>query len=136
MQDAAPATHSALPPGSPPASLDAASLDALGQLDPSGDGAFLKKVMTTYLGSLDKQVAAARAASEQQLLDKVATAAHTLKASSASVGALVFSQLCGMVEGQIRRGDLEGLAPLLDQFFEEATRTRLAVVAHLGIFTS
>jgi hypothetical protein len=52
------------------------------------------------------------------------------------VGALVFSQLCGMVEGQIRRGDLEGLAPLLDQFFEEATRTRLAVVAHLGIFTS
>lgn len=130
MQDTAPHLT---PVSGATASLDAACLTALAQLDPSGDGAFLKKVLTTYLGSLDKQVATALAARDQQQLEKVATAAHTLKASSASVGALVFAQLCGSVEGQIRRGDLEGLASLLDQFFDEASRIRVAVAVHLGI---
>jgi HPt (histidine-containing phosphotransfer) domain-containing protein len=112
--------------------LDPASLAVLAQLDPMRDGSFLRKVMTTYLGSLDKQVSGAKAAREVQELAKLATAAHTLKASSASIGALVFAQLCGSVEGQIRQGSLEGLDLLLDQFFEEAARTRLAVAAHLG----
>lgn len=133
MHDAAPILS---PVSAAPASLDLACLAALAELDPGGDGAFLKKVMTTYLGSLDKQVAAAQVARDQHLLDKVATAAHTLKASSASVGALVFAQLCGSVEGQIRQGDLVGLASLLDQFFAEALRTRIAVAAHLGIPSS
>ena len=48
--------------------------------------------------------------------------AHTLKSSSASVGALKLSALCADIEGKLRDGATEGLEAQLDALSVEAGR--------------
>src|SRR4051812_22084177 len=74
--------------------LDMASLDQLRQLDPSGNSGFLARVLGTYIRSLERHEAEARQARGAAQWETFARAAHTLKSASASVGALVFSQIC------------------------------------------
>ena len=112
--------------------LDLASLDQLRQLDPTGDSGFLARVLGTYVRSLERHEAEARQARATGHWDSFARAAHTLKSASASVGALVFSQICADIEGRIRKQELDQLDPQLDQFFSEAARVREAVQAQLG----
>ncbi|MFZ5549863.1 MAG: Hpt domain-containing protein [Pseudomonadota bacterium] len=112
--------------------LDAASLDQLSQLDPTGGSGFVARVLGTYVRSLERHEAEARQASEARQWDHLARAAHTLKSASASVGALVFSGLCADVEGHIRQQAYDRLEPALDQFFREAARVREAVLAQLS----
>jgi histidine phosphotransfer protein HptB len=112
--------------------LDAACLDQLRALDPSGGSAFLVRVLSTYLRSLDRQAELAAAARAEGDLENVARAAHTLKSASASVGALVFSRCCQEVEQRIRRQELQGLEPHIERLFLEVDRVRQAVQAELG----
>jgi len=86
--------------GGRPALLDAASLDRLRELDPGGRNGLLQRVLRTYTQSLDRllvQWRAARAARDDNALRVIA---HTLKSSSASVGALELSALCAEVEAR------------------------------------
>jgi HPt (histidine-containing phosphotransfer) domain-containing protein len=53
--------------------------------------------------------------------------AHTLKSSSASVGALDLSRLCADIERRIRQDETEGLESLLDGMVTESDRV-LAVL--------
>lgn len=53
--------------------------------------------------------------------------AHTLKSSSASVGALSLSALCSAAEQAVREGDLDALPALLDSLESEAARVDVAV---------
>lgn len=121
---------------SPAPVLDENSLDQLRQLDPSGSGSFLVRVLGTYDRSLEKHVAEARQALDAGQWDTVARAAHTLKSASASVGALTFSQVCGEVEHCIRRQELAKIEPHVARFFSEAARVRAAVRSQLGLAAS
>lgn len=112
--------------------LDAASLDQLRQLDPTGGSGFLARVLGTYIRSLERHAGDARQAHTAGRWDELARAAHTLKSASASVGALAFSEICAELEGCIRRQELGLAGPLLDRFFSEAARVRDAVQAQLG----
>jgi HPt (histidine-containing phosphotransfer) domain-containing protein len=49
-------------------------------------------------------------------------AAHTLKSSSASVGALTLSSLCASIEARVRDGQLEGLEADLAALVAEVER--------------
>lgn len=111
--------------------LDAASLDQLRQLDPTGGSGFLARVLGTYIRSLERHVAEARQAQAGGQWDGLARAAHTLKSASASVGALAFSEICAEIEGCIRRQEIDRVGPLLERFFGEAARVRDAVQAQL-----
>jgi hypothetical protein len=53
---------------------------------------------------------------------------HTLKSSSASVGALTLAALCATAEQALREDRLEGLPDLLDDLEAEATRVDSAVL--------
>lgn len=112
--------------------LDENSLDQLRQLDPSGGSSFLVRVLGTYDRSLEKHVAEARQALDAGQWDTVARAAHTLKSASASVGALVFSQVCAEIEHRIRRQELAQIESQVELFFHEAARVRDAVQSQLG----
>ena len=57
------------------------------------------------------QFDAARAGPDLSALRYVA---HTLKSSSASIGALALAQTCAQIENMIRNADTRELAPLLD----------------------
>lgn len=112
--------------------LDAASLDQLRQLDPTGGSGFVTRVLGTYVRSLERHEAEARQACEARQWDQLSRAAHTLKSASASVGALVFSGLCAEVEGQVRQQSFDQIEPVLGRFFHEAARVREAVLAQLA----
>lgn len=107
--------------------LDRACLDRLRELDPSGQGGLLARVLATYTQSLGKlldQLDAARAGADAARLRHVA---HTLKSSSASVGALTLSGLCADVERRVRDGETAGLEGQLDALGREGKRVLSAL---------
>ena len=87
-----------------PADLDAAALASLCALDPTGASGLLERVLKAYQSSaarLMPQLDAAHRAGDHNAIRLVA---HTLKSSSASIGALRLSQLCVQLEAAIRQG--------------------------------
>lgn len=93
--------------------LDAAALARLTELDPTGASRLLERVLQAFQTSaarLRPQFDAARRADDRAAIRLVA---HTLKSSSASIGALDLSQLCAQVETAIRLdADADLAAPL------------------------
>jgi HPt (histidine-containing phosphotransfer) domain-containing protein len=107
--------------------LDAACMAELRALDPDGKAQLVKRVLATYQASLTKLVAQLQMARGEGAWDQVSRVAHTLKSSSASIGALVLSALCAEIERLLRAGDSNGAQPLIDQFQAEALRVDGAV---------
>ena len=107
--------------------LDAACLDELRALDPDGQARLVQRVLATYQTSLVRLVEQLRQARTEANWDQVSRVAHTLKSSSASIGALSFASLCADIEGLLREGDHAGAAPLLDRFNIESGRVEGAV---------
>ena len=107
--------------------LDAACMAELRALDPDGKAQLVKRVLATYQTSLAKLVEQLRVAQAEQAWDQVSRVAHTLKSSSASIGALALSALCADIERLLRAGDNAGAAALLDRFHAEVARVDIAV---------
>jgi HPt (histidine-containing phosphotransfer) domain-containing protein len=115
--------------------LDGPSLDRLRALDPSGASGLVQRVLGTFVASLDKllaQLQAARAAGDASAARHVA---HTLKSSSASVGALVLAAQCAELEPLLRDADagatMRALEPQLDAMSVEGLRIAAALRAAL-----
>jgi HPt (histidine-containing phosphotransfer) domain-containing protein len=87
----------------------------------------VKRVLATYQSSLAKLVAQLRAARGEGAWEQVGRVAHTLKSSSASIGALGLSSLCAEIERLIRGGDPAGAEPLIERFHAEVQRVDAAV---------
>jgi HPt (histidine-containing phosphotransfer) domain-containing protein len=118
------ATH---PPVDGEPVLDAQALANLAQLDPGGVNKLLPRVLTTYRSSTARllgQLVAARLSFDVGSLQLVV---HTLKSSSASIGALTLAALCATAEQALREGRLEGLTSLLDDLETESARVDTAV---------
>lgn len=112
--------------------LDPVALANLAQLDPTGANRLLQRVLTTYRSSMSRllaQLAQARSNGDPAAMRLVA---HTLKSSSASVGALVLSALCGDAERALREGRLDAVPALLDQMVAESAKVDVAVLQLLG----
>lgn len=107
--------------------LDEQALARLHELDPEGKSGLVARVLATYTRSLDSllaQLATAREAADAQGQRHVV---HTLKSSSASVGALKLSELCADIERRLREGPLEGLDGQLDDLRTEGERVLAAL---------
>lgn len=110
--------------------LDPQALARLHELDPTGQSGLVQRVLATYRQSLQRLLEQLRSARDAGDRDAIRHAAHTLKSSSASVGALALAGLCAQVEAGLRSGDgdaAEGAA-LLDRLLAEGDR----VLAGLG----
>jgi len=119
------------PPTDPSGVLDAAALARLAELDPQGAAGLVRRVLDTYCTSLERaqrELAAAREPAQHEALRHLA---HTLKSSSASVGALVLSALCAQVEQNVRSPQPVGLAPQLDTLHAEMGRVLASLHAML-----
>jgi HPt (histidine-containing phosphotransfer) domain-containing protein len=73
-----------------------------------------------------------QAARALQDLPSIRHVVHTLKSSSASIGALEFSMRCAEVEMMIRQQQTEGLDLCLQGLEDESTRVRATVQAMLA----
>jgi histidine phosphotransfer protein HptB len=107
--------------------LDAGCMAELRALDPDGKAQLVKRVLATYQASLAKLVDQLRAARTDGAWEQVGRVAHTLKSSSASIGALALSSLCAEIERLVRAGDAPSAEPLLEQFHAEVQRVDAAV---------
>lgn len=122
----APAGH-----GAPPPVLDPVAIDRLRQLDPDGKRGFIGQVYSTYESSLVRYLDVLQAAQAAGDLKRAGETAHTLKSSSAAVGASVFSARCAEVERLARAGDASALGEPLTRLRDEAGRVLAAVRAML-----
>lgn len=111
--------------------IDETVLARLQELDPSGQQGVLRRVLTAYRQSLERHLDELSVALDGS--DRVALlrASHTLKSSSAAVGALVFSQRCGELEAACRDGESPPSAGQVEALIHEGRRVMRAVGAML-----
>ena len=107
--------------------LDAAALAYLRDLDPSGQAGLLPRVLQTYVSSLERQLDVLGSARLNDDAQGQRLVAHTLKSSSASVGALELSALCADIEHKLRDGPVDGIESQLDALAGEARRILAAL---------
>jgi HPt (histidine-containing phosphotransfer) domain-containing protein len=90
-------------------------------------------VLRTYEASLERHLStlASVDGGPPPTLDDVARVAHTLKSSSASVGATAFAALCGVAERQAKAGDPNVLGDTLQALRDAGAQALAAVRAML-----
>ena len=115
---AASASAASLQP-SAEAGLDAEALQRLRELDPTGTSGLVERVFRAFAGSLERLMPQLHAAQMAADWNAVRHVAHTLKSSSASVGAIKLSLLCAEIETMIRTDNLDGLAVRIEQMERE-----------------
>lgn len=117
----------------PVALLDPEAIHRLRELDPSGGNRLLERVVNAFSNSLDRllpDLARARQADATDLT-VVRHVSHTLKSSSASLGAMALSARCADIEAMARDGRVEGLSEQLDAMLEDIQQVREALAALL-----
>jgi HPt (histidine-containing phosphotransfer) domain-containing protein len=99
--------------------LDAGALARLRELDPVGANHLLQRVLTAFQSSVARLVPQAREACAAGDLGGVRHVAHTLKSSSASIGATALAQMCGEIESMIRLDQADTLGPRVEAMCAE-----------------
>ena len=99
--------------------LDAGALDRLRELDPKGENQLLQRVLTAFQTSTARLVPQVRTACTAGDLNGVRHVAHTLKSSSASIGALRLAQMCSELEAMIRLDKVEFLTERVEAMCAE-----------------
>ncbi|CAM3989448.1 Hpt domain-containing protein [Roseateles saccharophilus] len=116
-----------------PALLDPEAIRRLRELDPTGGNKLLERVVNAFSSSLERllpDLARARESAEPDLA-VVRHVSHTLKSSSASLGAMALSARCADIEARVREGRMEGLATQLDAMLQDIQQVRVALAALL-----
>jgi len=124
--------NSALPADSPAAVLDPVALARLEELDPTRANDLLGRVLKAFQSSaarLMPQLDTARHAGDHATVRLVA---HTLKSSSASIGALALSAECARVETLIRQDTIDGLPAAIDAMAAAMNDALRAIADVLG----
>ncbi len=107
---ASPASAGAAPASTPAAAaastasgvLDPGALQRLRELDPDGRNRLIERVGQAFQASTARLLPLLKEAGAAQDMNGIRHVAHTLKSSSASLGALHLSQLCAELESQVR----------------------------------
>ena len=117
----------------PAALLDSEAIRRLRELDPSGGNKLLERVVAAFSSSLDRLLPDLARARETAPADLavVRHVSHTLKSSSASLGAMALSARCADIEAMSRDGRVEGLSEQLDAMLNDIQQVRAALAALL-----
>ncbi|HTC44935.1 MAG TPA: response regulator [Steroidobacteraceae bacterium] len=113
----------------PASSLDQNALRQIRSLRQPGGPDLLKRIVDLYIGNSRTLIDTLRGAIIRDDATGVLQAAHSLKSSSANVGATLLTQLCGTLETSARQGKLASGWAMLDQIVEEHRRVLLALNA-------
>jgi PAS domain S-box-containing protein len=93
------------------------------------DRGLLAALIGTFLNDVPRLVDGARQGLEQGRADEVRRAAHTLKSTGATFGAMRLSELSRELEALARSGTLEGTLGLLERIEAEYESVRIALEA-------
>ena len=119
-----------------PPVLDPAALERLAELDPAGKNRLIERVFQAFESSalrLMSQLHEAQHAGDHSTVRHVA---HTLKSSSASIGAVKLSQLCAEIEAMIRLESLDELPDRIGRMDRETALVLQALRRYPGVAPS
>ncbi len=107
--------------------LDPAALQRLRDLDPSGASRLVERVFQAFQSSVERLLVQLRNAQVDNDTEAVRHVAHTLKSSSASIGAVKLSQICVEVESMARQGRTDGLSGRVAELSTEVEAVLVAL---------
>jgi len=108
--------------------LDMAAFERLLEIT-GGDVEFLDELVDTYLDDAETQLAAMRQAVADDDAAAILRPAHTLKSSSANVGAMTVSDLCRDLESDARTGAVPDMAARVEACRTALGESRTALLA-------
>ena len=109
--------------------IDDSMLDNIRALAPGGS--LLRQVLSAYFESAPKLIAELRDALSQAEGERAHRAVHTLKSSSANVGAVILAEICRIAEAQVRAGDFGLARDAAPRIQAEYDRAALALRTHI-----
>jgi HPt (histidine-containing phosphotransfer) domain-containing protein len=109
--------------------IDRQTLDQLAKLVTNGKPELLVRVLDLYLAESPKLIQQMKLAADANDAIEIARSAHSLRSSSANVGAGGLSQYCGDIEQSARRGDTEEARKIFGAIEAEFGRVRAALTA-------
>jgi len=115
----APATRAEAASAPKESAIDRSSLDQINDLDPNQNGELLNNIIDTYCENAEVLILELMEAAREQDLDGAVRAAHSLKSSSANVGAQRLAALCRSMEQNGRNGDISAILENLDPAWDE-----------------
>ncbi len=113
--------------------IDKDVLNALRDLQMPGKPNILKRVITAYISSSDPLIFELKAAGKVKDPDSIQKAAHSLKSSSANVGALNLSQMCLELEMNCRNNTLENEETLIAGIDAEYAQVSAALKKEINL---
>jgi CheY-like chemotaxis protein len=113
--------------------LDRQVLNQLGMLRTNGRPELLARTINLYLVESPKLMQRLRQAASANDAQEIARAAHSLKSSSANVGATVFSRYCADIEACARRADTEEARRIFAKIEKEHGRVQSALSAQFEL---
>ncbi len=118
-------------PVQPETILDRSAIQEILQLDPQAGSDLLSEVVGSYLEDALKLLQTINVATLQADLPTLQRAAHTLKSTSAMLGATHLADLCRELETLARMGTLEQVAPRVRQLEAEYDRVKASLHTEL-----
>jgi signal transduction histidine kinase/CheY-like chemotaxis protein len=112
-----------------PSLLDRRALEAIRELSPDRGATILARVIDSYLVTAPDQLEALQRALAAADTKTLQTQAHSLKSSSANVGARELAELARELEALGRTGQTADAAGLVERMAKEFLRVREALVA-------
>lgn len=107
--------------------LDPTVLDGLRQLQEPGEADIVAQLIDLFLAELPAKLAAAQDALAKRDAGRLGKAAHTLKGSSANIGARRAAQICLKMEQFVKASQLDAAAETLTRLEQEFARVRDAL---------
>lgn len=114
-----------------PDAVNRSALDNIRSLSRDSGDALVHKVVTAYMGDTPRHLHALRQALGGLDAESVRRVAHSLKSSSANIGAARLATLCRELEQLGRAGSVDGAAPLLYDMEREFVSVRQSLHALL-----
>ncbi len=116
-----------------PGVLNAEAIRRLRELDPTGESHLLTRVLQAFETSLNRLLPQLEQARNTADAAGVRLVAHTLKSSSATIGALSLSKLCAEVEVMAHESRLDAAASGIEQILSQAQAVREALRNLIGV---
>nr|MBP7323686.1 response regulator [Deltaproteobacteria bacterium] len=104
--------------------LDRSALDKIRALQRKGAPDIVARVVNQYLEHTPKLLEALRTAALQRDANELRNSAHSLKSSSANIGALKLAELCREIERQAKDNTFTAISEHVDQVIQEYERAR------------
>jgi len=112
------------------ATIDKSALQQIAELDPDQSGELLNSIIDSYIDNATTLMRDLREAVASKDIEGATRAAHSLKSSSANVGAMKLSSLCAETESFGRNEKMSAVIGLIDDIAGEFDITTRELVKH------